>query len=280
MSNNFVNPICIYHSSCTDGFGAAWAVKEFSKVSKLYFTFFAAEYNKPPPNIKGKSVVIVDFSYPLEILKVMLEEAKSILIIDHHATAIKFLKDFEHPKLIKYLDNNKSGAGLAWEYFHNSPVPELIKYIEDRDLWKFKLLNTKEIIEAVSNYPLSFNVWDSLMVMPIERLRDEGRVLLRKTEIEINRAIAQKPLDLIIANHLIPTRNLTQNISETLNRIVTKENIPFSASFFVNKEGYIFSLRSIDSKEDVSKIAKMYGGGGHRNAAGFKVSTLEQLIPL
>lgn len=269
--------ICIYHSSCTDGFGAAWAVKQFSKKSNIDFSFFAAAYNRPPPDVKGKTVVIVDFSYPLEVLKVMLEEVESIHIIDHHATAIEFLKDFEHPKLRMCLNDNKSGAKLAWEYFHSEKAPELINHIEDRDLWRFKLSNTKEIIEAINNYPLSFDVWDSLMVMPLERLRDEGRILLRQTELEISRAIAQEPLELLIGKHLVPVRNLTKNISEILNRLVTTEDIPFAASFFVNTEGYVFSLRSIDSKEDVSKIAQKYGGGGHRNAAGFKVKSLGNL---
>jgi uncharacterized protein len=32
-----------------------------------------------------------------------------------------------------------------------------------------------------------------------------------------------------------------------------------------------WSLRSEDSRQDVSEVASTFGGGGHRNAAGFRV---------
>lgn len=272
--------ICIYHASCTDGFGAAWSVKEYSKLANIPFTFFSAHYNRPPPDVSGHNVVMVDFSYPLPQVKAMLEEAAHITIIDHHATAIEMLKDFEHPNLTKFLDNDKSGAGLAWEYYHSVEKPPLIAHIEDRDLWRFKLPNTKEIIEAVMSYDMKFDVWDSLMEMPLEKLRDEGRVLMRLTNKTIKGTISQKPLELMIGGHLVPVYNITQHISETLSKIASEQPVPFAASFFINTEGYIFSLRSTDLKEDVGAIAKMYGGGGHRNASGFKVSNLEILRPL
>ncbi|WP_224794071.1 DHHA1 domain-containing protein [Pseudomonas fluorescens] len=33
----------------------------------------------------------------------------------------------------------------------------------------------------------------------------------------------------------------------------------------------MFSLRSTDEGMDVSEVASQYGGGGHRNASGFRV---------
>ena len=47
-------------------------------------------------------------------------------------------------------------------------------------------------------------------------------------------------------------------------------------SWFRHRDGnYIYSLRSrADSGIDVSAIAKKYGGGGHKNAAGFKLEYL------
>ena len=55
---------------------------------------------------------------------------------------------------------------------------------------------------------------------------------------------------------------------------------PFAATFFYDGEGYVFSLRSDDNGLDVSEIAKQYGGGGHKHAAGFKLkSWLNTSIP-
>jgi oligoribonuclease NrnB/cAMP/cGMP phosphodiesterase (DHH superfamily) len=40
-----------------------------------------------------------------------------------------------------------------------------------------------------------------------------------------------------------------------------------------------FSLRSLDDKTDVSEIAKIYGGGGHRNASGIKIPFVINTLP-
>jgi uncharacterized protein len=46
----------------------------------------------------------------------------------------------------------------------------------------------------------------------------------------------------------------------------------FGGCYWDTPRGRVFSLRSTDSGIDVSEIAKLYGGGGHRNASGFRVS--------
>jgi nanoRNase/pAp phosphatase (c-di-AMP/oligoRNAs hydrolase) len=44
----------------------------------------------------------------------------------------------------------------------------------------------------------------------------------------------------------------------------------FAACYWDTPEGRVFSLRSIGDF-DVSEIAKQYGGGGHKNASGFRL---------
>jgi oligoribonuclease NrnB/cAMP/cGMP phosphodiesterase (DHH superfamily) len=69
----------------------------------------------------------------------------------------------------------------------------------------------------------------------------------------------------------IPCINLTENISEYNSLILdTYFAIPFSASYFIKEGKKIYSLRS-RGDFDVSVIAKAFGGGGHKNAAGFSV---------
>ena len=267
--------LCIYHASCTDGFGAAWTVREFFKDKPGTLNFYAAHYNRPPPDVKGKEVFIVDFSYPMDVMLKLIEEAEVVHLIDHHKTAVDELGTFDSPKFYRYLNNEHSGAMLAWMYFFDREPPELIKHIQDRDLWKFELPFTKEILEAVNSFDMEFDIWDSLMLMPTEILRDEGLVLIRKNKKKIEANLRAKPIMMRIHETEIPVLNLTENISETLNEMVKSNDYPFAASFFMNHEGVIFSLRSIDSKADVSEIAKQYGGGGHRNAAGFKVSYMK-----
>ena len=50
------------------------------------------------------------------------------------------------------------------------------------------------------------------------------------------------------------------------------ENEPFAACYYETEKGRVYSLRSQEYGVDVSVIAALFGGGGHKNAAGFRVN--------
>ena len=85
--------ICIYHGNCADGFGAAWAVwKRFPNAE-----FFPGVYGQNPPDVSGKRVIMVDFSYKPSVLKEMAKKATSFLVLDHHKSAVEEINAFENP---------------------------------------------------------------------------------------------------------------------------------------------------------------------------------------
>src|SRR4029077_6564994 len=88
-SESMKNPICIYHGNCADGFGAAWVVRRAIPECE----FHAGVYQNEPPDVRGRDVILVDFSYKRPVLEGMARVAASLLIIDHHKTAIDELKD-------------------------------------------------------------------------------------------------------------------------------------------------------------------------------------------
>src|SRR5579864_9108380 len=178
--------LCIYHANCADGFGAAWAVHRalgdgVGFVSAKYgeslvYTSNHNEENKEETgilvgkfrnflSIKGKDILFVDFSAPLDDLRTMAKEARSVLVLDHHKTAqedLDALEPFWHPYsdliyntrgselLFANFDLDRSGAGLTWDYLHpNSPRPRIIDLIEDRDLWRFKFVDESKAFHAV-----------------------------------------------------------------------------------------------------------------------------------
>ena len=74
----------IYHADCTDGFGAAYSAwKQLGNRAEYH----ACKHGTPPPDVKGKNVVILDFSFNNATTKQMIEEANSLLVIDHHKSA-------------------------------------------------------------------------------------------------------------------------------------------------------------------------------------------------
>ncbi len=262
--------ICIYHGNCADGFGAAWSVHNARGNTLEYY---AGVHQTPPPNVTGKEVIIVDFSYKRPIIEEMAKVAKSILILDHHKTAQEDLEPLLANGTIHGEFNlNKSGAMLAWEHFNTtSTAPELIRHIQDRDLWQFKLAGTREISASIFSYPYDFEVWSKLMESSLEELRLEGIALERKHFKDIEELLLVAKRQMIIGGYLIWVANLPYTLSSDAANMLCKVTHPgaFGACYMDTADGRVFSLRSI-GKFDVSEIAKQYGGGGHRNAAGFR----------
>lgn len=258
---------CIYHGNCADGFGAAWVVrKALGDVE-----FYPGRYQEAPPDVTGKDVVMVDFSYKRHVLLEMSKQAKSILIIDHHKTAAEDLIDLPVNVSCKF-DMEHSGVVLAWNHFFpdHSP-PQLLLHIEDRDLWRFALQNTREIQANVFSYPYDFQVWDALMDAELSSLVAEGKAIERKHFKDIHELLGVTTREAIIAGHRVPLANLPYTMSSDAGHELAKGK-PFAACYWDTPQGRVFSLRSTDDGVDVSEVAKQYGGGGHRNVAGFMMT--------
>ena len=273
-------PLCIYHGNCADGFGAAWVVRKYFDGD---VDFHLGVYGQAPPDVTGRHVIIVDFSYKRTVLEEMAKHAKSITVLDHHKTAQEDLAGYPRP--LRYMipppgieaefDMARSGAGLAWDYFFpGSPRPKLIDHIEDRDLWRFALSGTREIQANLFSFPYDFSVWDGL-VEKAERpggfadMMVGGVAIDRKMLKDIAEILGVATRDMVIGGVKVPVVNLPYTMaSEAAGKLA--EDAPFAAAYFDAKDGRKFSLRSRgEGGMDVSMIAKMYGGGGHRNASGF-----------
>lgn len=258
----------LYHSPCTDGFGAAWASwLAFSNSAE----YIPVKYGQDPPEMEGGSeVYILDFSYPRHILEQMYKDASNLVVLDHHRSAEKELSDLPYAQF----DMERSGAVMAWNLFWPEyEVPPLLKYIQDRDLWRFDLKFSKSYNAAISSYPRDFGTWSTLDRRVREEAGDvlmEGwairRAMLQAVELTCKDAFVDE-----IGGYYVPIVNCTTHVSEVGHRLLEMcPDAPFSASYRDTKdESREFSLRS-RGDFDVSVIAKSYGGGGHKSAAGFR----------
>lgn len=259
--------MCIYHGNCADGFGAAWVVRK----ALGEIDFYPGKYQEPPPDVTGKDVVMVDFSYKRPVLLEMAEKANSILILDHHKTAAEDLLDLPANVTAKF-DMAHSGAMLTWEHFFPGETPPpLLLHIEDRDLWRFALQNTRQIQANVFSFPYDFQVWDTLMAAAPATLAAEGEAIERKHFKDMRELLGVTTREMVIGGHRVPVANLPYTMSSDAGHEMAKGK-PFAACYWDTPKGRVFSLRSSDDGADVSEVAKQYGGGGHRNASGFTVS--------
>lgn len=289
--------LCIFHGNCDDGFGAAWAIwKRWPDC-----TFVPGIYGKPidGDQARGRNVLFVDFSLKQDAMRVLGAVAKSVIVLDHHKTAQEELKPWtlamgtgETPSIdqqlarltdpagqydvpvVAWFDMEQSGAVMAWKFAHpQESIPEGLQYVQDRDLWRFVFgETTKRFSAALRTYPMEFSLWTDLMQNPL-RLVDEGEPILRAHNTNIEKFMADRYLD-VIDDMTVPVVNVPYHYaSDTAHALLQKcPEAPFAACWFRRGDGMIqYSLRSEDHRVDVSEVAKKFGGGGHRNAAGYQL---------
>ena len=282
--------ICIYHGNCADGFTAAWAVrKRFGADVK----FVPGFYGKEPPDVAGKHVLMVDFSFKRPVLEAMSESAKTITILDHHKTAQADLSAFAifnpvnadnidavlsatQPGLGNVraeFDMNRSGAQIAWDFCIGGQRPALVDYLADRDLWQFKLPKSREVAAMIFSYPYDFAKWNEIasgLATNFDALAAEGAAIERKHFKDIDELLVQTTREMVIGGQRVKVANLPYTMSSDAAGKLA-EGAPFGACYFDRPDARVFSLRSRgDTGADVSEIAARYGGGGHKNAAGFQ----------
>ena len=265
-------PYIIYHHACTDGFGAAYAAwKKFD----CFAEYYSAAYGQEAPNVEGKDVYLVDFSYDRKTVLRMVEQANSVTILDHHKSAEDVLKPLLEQKVISgVFDMDKSGAVLTWEHFHPEVrIPKLLKHIQDRDLWLFDMPGTKEVLVSLNSLPMDFDVWDKLVVADLRR---EGVSILRHHMKQVE-AVLDSVFKLKVGDYEVPCVNCPPYMASDVGHILSK-GCSFSSSWhYDGNSGLVkFSLRSDEKGADVAQIAEIYGGGGHKHAAGFTIDGLGQ----
>ncbi len=290
-----MKPLVLYHANCWDGFCAAWiARKALGDIDAV-----PVQYGQEPPIDQcGRDVYILDFSYPRGEMRNILSQSMFVCVLDHHKTAQAELAGLvdefvQRPDLINnipgsklpfiHFDMNKSGGRLAWEYFctdsqsswANCPVPWLVDYTEDRDLWRHKLDWSREINAWLRSWPLDFDLWDNFaMVGPgcekWDMRIDAGNAIIRREKQILDDHI-RHARETEMDEHKVLVVNATVLFSDIAGELAKGK--PFGACYFDRQDGKRqWSLRSDKNGVDVSEIAKRHGGGGHRNAAGFEAN--------
>lgn len=275
-------PILIYHDNCPDGFGAAFSFwkKYEDNIEYLALTHSSEPFKGLSPKIfSNREVWMVDISLERDDAISVNNSAKEFIILDHHISAQKDLKDLT----FAHFDMGHSGAVLAWNHCFKEEAPKILQYIEDRDLKgpnNCHLPYARELLTAIDSYPKEFEIWDKLsdqIETPegFSKLILEGSAILRYNKVLID-SLMENKYKSKIRGYEVPIVNTPFFRSEMLGTLAIGE--PFAAGYHYDGENYVFSLRSTDEGVDVSEIAKTFpGGGGHKKAAGFSVNNLNKI---
>jgi oligoribonuclease NrnB/cAMP/cGMP phosphodiesterase (DHH superfamily) len=264
--------IVIYHGNCIDGFTAAWVVR-LAHGKDESITYHAGFYKDPPPDVKGKKVYIVDFSYKRPIMEQIVADAAEVIHIDHHESAIRDMEGFKSEKFTSFYSpqNTQSGAMLAWHYFFvDTPVPEFIKYVDDRDRWRFRIPHSREVNANIFSYEYTFENWDMIAEQDIEKQILEGTAIERSNAKNVKELMGVVVRRANIAGYNVPLANVPYQYGSDICANLAK-NEPFAAYYYDKPTHREFGLRSDHASGiNVAEIAEQFGGGGHKTASGFK----------
>lgn len=276
----------LYHGDCVDGFASAFCCwlynKKLGKKSKK-ITYIACQYQKSPPILNNRNILMCDFSYKYDILKNLLKN-NNMIVLDHHHSAEKDLKNI--PNENKVFNSKHSGAYITWAYFFGEDyVPMMIKYIQENDLCKKSIPNVRQFTSYIFSIQKTFENYEKFIddtyvsntVIPL------GDGMMRQNDSYINEGIKKVAVNFIfLENNLYFVGNVNTSIlkSEVGNAfLISNPDANFATSYSINEytgETYI-SLRSNNTGSDVGEIASKFGGGGHRNSAGVSVYNSDSL---
>lgn len=269
----------IAHGNCPDGMGAAWSAWTLhnTKIDYHFETSHGQKDKSLLPDVSGRNVLMLDFAYNNpETMSYIANSANKFLVLDHHIGAknqYEGNKDWDH-----VFDISKSGARMAWEFFHpGEPIPPLIQYIEDRDLYTWKYDESRAFLAALDSYPMNFDTYDFIHTLQgdeLELFLQEGRAINRFQQGMVSRTVEKAvPAYLHVPKMGCRLCNVVncaskEIISDVGHKLSSVNMFGMVWSYSHEKEAYLVSLRSIGDL-DVCKIAQEFGGGGHKNASGF-----------
>lgn len=267
------NIIVLYHGDCPDGFGAAFAAWKKFKEEAHYEALSRSD--APPLELaQGKEVYLLDFTFNRqEDVDALAKASASLTILDHHEGVEAQTKSVES----HVYDSNRSGAGIAWDYFHdNAPRPKLIDYLEDDDLFRFKHADTRAVLAYLGLSPFSFEAWNEVM----EILEDTDRSVPFLQKAHTYAECFQKLAELSVRKakfvefegHTVAfaTAHPYKPIKSLVGNLLAKQYPPFAIVVTAHPLGYGVSMRG-DGSVDLTKIAQKYGGNGHPSSVGFLV---------
>lgn len=280
--------LIVYHANCRDGQAAAYAavtglerMHGEGSVKAIPFTYDQNPAEVIQEGLDASFLVIVDFSFKRGPLTELAQHFESVLVLDHHKTAQAELENWtECPKNVTvFFDMSRSGAMMSYDYFFGAStalVPRsLYEYVQDRDLWTWKLHGSKEVSAWLSTFGDDLAAFHT--ACQFVTANSIGACIAAGSAVigYQNQVVAKHLKNIAIVDwrgHKVALVNATTMISEICNDALTlhpQADFAMAYQDIVNEDKRVFSLRSRKGGVDVSAIAKTFGGGGHAAAAGF-----------
>jgi oligoribonuclease NrnB/cAMP/cGMP phosphodiesterase (DHH superfamily) len=279
------NPLVIYHGKCADGFAAALAAWLFFEGRGEYLGLAHGQIQQLSelPALTGRAVYILDFSFSAELLQGIDDVAAKLVMLDHHKSAADKLGAFKCRCGIVHFDMSQSGAKLAWRFFQrDQAIPDLVRYIEDRDIWVWQYPQSAAFLAALDMEPFEFARWGEIASFTPEQSAafcQRGGAMNEKF-MSLCHDIARNALPVTFNGESGLMVNCPGAFSSEVGDLLATQSGTFALLWNHSKDGIVkVSLRAV-RPYNVIPLAESMGGGGHAQACGFKmgVDRLPELL--
>lgn len=282
--------IVFYHGDCPsgDGFAAALAAWLALGDSAAYCPVNYADF-RDLPEVTGKDIFVLDFSFEPEVLQELCAKANTLTLLDHHKGAKEKLSGHTflcacHAPARLLVDMSQSGCVLAWRHFFpEAPLPDLFRHVQDRDLWKWELPDSRAFLARLDLEPKTFESWKNLLSFQgttREEFVREGALLVKQRALDCERmAKNARPVTLDgLAGLMV---NAPHEWADDVGNLLAQRSKTFGLVWFATPDQRVkCSLRTLGADVDADQMARPFGGGGHKGAAGFYLPAdrLESLL--
>jgi len=267
--------LCIYHSADLDGHCSGAIVKCNYPKCKLY----GVDYGQKIPwelISEHDKIFLVDFSFEYNDM-VKLINNYNIIWIDHHKSAIESMSCHQ------VFGNQEVGRGaceLTWEYiFPEKKIPLAVKFLSQYDVWNHsdeRTLPFQYGMRILDTYPNNQELWQSLFRVYNNGLTydiiDQGETVLLYIEKE-NKILSKQSFKLEFEGYKCIAVNKSGN-SKMFDFVKDIDKYDIKLTFMYKYNSWTIIMYTSQDNVDVSKIALKYGGGGHKQAAGFQINKL------
>ncbi|KAK9106496.1 hypothetical protein Syun_022507 [Stephania yunnanensis] len=317
-AQNRARSAVLYHYPCPDGAFAALAAHLYFSAIAHPVLFFPNTVYRPfkvddLPLGDFEDVYLLDFVGPAGFVEQISSRVERVIILDHHKTALEMFsgKNFIPDNVTRVIDIQRSGATIAYDYFKEKlaeknlgsemlpkyevrKVTRLFKYIEDADLWRWKLPSSKAFSSGLKDLNIEFDVrsnpalFKQLLALDPESVINQGMESLSQKQKLISEVLEQS-FEIALGNGVfghclaVETDSISELRSELGHQLANKSHslnlrgigaVVYRVPELENNEVLKISLRSVVT-EDTTTISLKFGGGGHRNASSFMLSSTE-----
>lgn len=275
-SLNDPRPLVLYHGrSCPDGFAAALAAWLFFGDRAEYRSVDHGDINHVQDlgDVDGRAVYVLDFAFAPVLMAALEDRVARLVVLDHHQSACDRLAGFACRRAFIHFDMAKSGARLAWEFFHpHQPVPALVRHVEDRDLWKWELPDSAAFLAALDMVPRTMQRWAEIAAFSGEEIRkfiQRGAAMDEKfQQLCLDMAHAAQPVSVNGFQGLM--LNCPSVFHSQVGDLLARQSGSFALMWHANGQVVKVGLRSRGSFNCIA-LAESFGGGGHPQACGFRI---------